>query len=108
MPRPAERQPADPVSWLEAHRALQLRQRLRQPSKRGERRPVQVARHGIGAGLDGRVQILERGVNLVWLNRDGDAAPPVYAAGLYESQPRYVIAASAPPLPAYTLLRAQP
>lgn len=67
-------------------------------------------RAGFGHVLRGhrRVQILERGVNLVWLNRDGDAAPPVYAAGLYESQPRYVIAASAPPLPAYTLLRAQP
>jgi hypothetical protein len=55
-------------------------------------------RPGFGHVLRGRehVQILERGVNLVWLNRDGRAATPVYAAGLFALKPRYRIIPTIP------------
>ncbi len=64
-------------------------------------------RPGFGHVLRGRehVQILERGVNLVWVGRDGRAAPPLYAASLFAPKPRYRILTAAPaefagPLPA--------
>jgi hypothetical protein len=55
-------------------------------------------RPGFGHVLRGRehVQILERGVNLVWLNRDGRAATPVYAASLFAVKPRYRIISTVP------------
>jgi hypothetical protein len=48
-------------------------------------------RPGFGHVLRGRahVQILERGVNLVWISRDGRASAPVYAASLFAPEPRY-------------------
>jgi hypothetical protein len=36
-----------------------------------------------------RVQILERGVNLVWLRPDGETATPLYAASLFAAKPRF-------------------
>jgi hypothetical protein len=57
-------------------------------------------RAGFGHVLHGRnhVLIVERGVSLVWLMPGGEAAPPVYAAGLYAMRPRFVIPAGAPRL----------
>jgi hypothetical protein len=48
-------------------------------------------RPGFGHVLRGRehVQILERGVNVVWIGRDGRPAPPVYAASLFAPEARY-------------------
>jgi hypothetical protein len=48
-------------------------------------------RPGFGHVLRGRehVQIIERGVNLVWIGRDGRASPPLYAASLFAPQARY-------------------
>jgi Protein of unknown function (DUF2723) len=48
-------------------------------------------RPGFGHVLRGRehVQILERGVNVVWIGRDGRASAPVYAAGLFGPEARY-------------------
>lgn len=48
-------------------------------------------RPGFGHVLRGRehVQIIERGVNLVWIGRDGRASPPIYAASLFAPEPRY-------------------
>ena len=45
-----------------------------------------------------RLQILERGVNLVWLQPDGSSAPPVYAASLFAPQPRFRVIGSIPQL----------
>lgn len=48
--------------------------------------------------LDRRhIMALERGASLTWLDRDGRAAEPVYAAGLYAPQPRFRIPASGVP-----------
>jgi hypothetical protein len=48
-------------------------------------------RPGFGHVLRGRehVQIIERGVNLVWIGRDGEASAPVYAASLFAPEQRY-------------------
>jgi hypothetical protein len=48
-------------------------------------------RPGFGHVLRGRdhVLILERGVNLVWLNRDNQPSPPYYVASLFAPKPRY-------------------
>jgi len=48
-------------------------------------------RPGFGHVLRGRehVQILERGVNLVWIASDGRPSAPVYAASLFAPEPRY-------------------
>ncbi len=48
-------------------------------------------RPGFGHVLRGRdhIQILERGVNLVWIGRDGRASAPVYAASLFAPERRY-------------------
>jgi hypothetical protein len=48
-------------------------------------------RAGFGHVLRRRehVQIIERGVNLVWVGRDGRASAPVYAASLFAPQARY-------------------
>jgi hypothetical protein len=56
-------------------------------------------RPGFGHVLRGRehVQILERGVNVVWIGRDGRAAPPVYAASLFAPEARYRLLGGAPP-----------
>jgi len=53
-------------------------------------------RAGFGHVLRGRdhVMILERGVNLVWLSRNGLPAPPYYAASLFAFQPRYRLPAA--------------
>lgn len=52
-------------------------------------------RPGFGHVLRGRdhLMILERGVNLVWLGRDGGPLPPLYAASLFAPMSRYRIAA---------------
>jgi hypothetical protein len=58
-------------------------------------------RPGFGHVLRGRehVQIIERGVNLVWVGRDGRPSPPVYAASLFAPKPRYrLLGAVAPEL----------
>jgi hypothetical protein len=58
-------------------------------------------RAGFGHVLRGRehVQILERGVNLVWIGADGRSAAPVYAASLFAPRPRYrVLLGEAPRL----------
>ena len=56
-------------------------------------------RPGFGHVLRGRehVQIIERGVNLVWIGRDGRAAPPVYAASLFAPEARYRLVAGVAP-----------
>ena len=48
-------------------------------------------RPGFGHVLRGRdhVQIVERGVNVLWIGRDGRPAPPVYAASLFAPEARY-------------------
>jgi hypothetical protein len=53
-------------------------------------------RAGFGHVLRGRdhVMILERGVNLVWLGRNGLPSPPYYSASLFAAQPRYRIPAA--------------
>jgi len=53
-------------------------------------------RAGFGHVLRGRdhVMILERGVNLVWLGRNGLPSQPYYAASLFASQPRYRLPAA--------------
>jgi hypothetical protein len=50
-------------------------------------------RAGFGHVLHGRnhILILERGVNLVWLGRDGQPAAPHYGASLFAPKPRYRI-----------------
>jgi MFS family permease len=55
-------------------------------------------RPGFGHVLRGRehVQIIERGVNLVWIGRDGRASPPVYAASLFAPQQRYRLLGGTP------------
>ena len=55
-------------------------------------------RPGFGHVLRGRahVQILERGVNLVWVQPDGRVAPPIYAASLFAPQPRFRLLGRAP------------
>jgi hypothetical protein len=55
-------------------------------------------RAGFGHVLRRRdhVQILERGVNLVWLRSDGSPAPPVYAASLFAPQPRFRLPGQTP------------
>lgn len=60
-------------------------------------------RAGFGHVLRGRehVQIIERGVNLVWLTRDGRPSAPVYAASLFAPKRRYRIAGSTGQDPAY-------
>jgi hypothetical protein len=61
-------------------------------------------RAGFGHVLHGRahVQILERGVNVVWLGRDGRTPVSVYAASLFAVKPRYRIPAAAAPVLALT------
>jgi hypothetical protein len=56
-------------------------------------------RPGFGHVLRGRehVQILERGVNLVWIGRDGRSAAPVYAASLFAPQRRFRLPAAVAP-----------
>jgi len=57
-------------------------------------------RAGFGHVIRGRehVQILERGVNLVWFDRSARPSEPVYAAGLYAPGPRYRISSVSPSL----------
>jgi hypothetical protein len=53
-------------------------------------------RAGFGHVLRGRehVMIIERGVNLVWFDRDGSASQPFYWASLYAAQPRFRLPAA--------------
>jgi hypothetical protein len=53
-------------------------------------------RAGFGHVLHRRnhILILERGVNLVWLGRDGEPSPPFYAASLLAAKPRYRLPAA--------------
>jgi hypothetical protein len=53
-------------------------------------------RPGFGHVLRGRdhILILERGVNMVWLERGGEASLPYYAASLFAPKPRYRLAAA--------------
>lgn len=53
-------------------------------------------RAGFGHLLRGRqrLMILERGVNLIWMGRDGQVSPPYYAASLFAPQPRFRIPAA--------------
>ena len=53
-------------------------------------------RPGFGHVLRGRehVLILERGVNLVWMGRDGQPSRPYYGASLFAPEPRYRIPAA--------------
>jgi hypothetical protein len=53
-------------------------------------------RGGFGQVLRGRdhVLILERGLNLVWIGRDGHVSPPFYAASLFAPKPRYRLPAA--------------
>jgi hypothetical protein len=53
-------------------------------------------RAGFGHLLRGRqrLMILERGVNLIWLGRNGQLSPPYYAASLFAPQPRFRIPAA--------------
>jgi hypothetical protein len=55
-------------------------------------------RAGFGHVLRGREHalILERGVNLVWFDRDARPSPPLYAASLYAPGPRYRISSVSP------------
>ncbi|MGH9257518.1 MAG: protein O-mannosyl-transferase family [Vicinamibacterales bacterium] len=57
-------------------------------------------RAGFGHVLQGRrhMLILERGVNLVWIGRDGLPSRPYYAASLFAIEPRYRIPAATPQL----------
>jgi len=57
-------------------------------------------RAGFGHVLRGRdhILILERGVNLVWIGRDGRPSRPYYAASLFAVEPRYRIPAATPQL----------
>jgi hypothetical protein len=57
-------------------------------------------RAGFGHVLRGRdhVQILERGVNLIWFGRDGSPSAPFYASSLFAAEPRYRIPAATPQL----------
>jgi hypothetical protein len=57
-------------------------------------------RAGFGHVIRGRehVQILERGVNLVWFDRSARPSPPVYAASLYAPGQRYRISSVSPSL----------
>jgi hypothetical protein len=54
-------------------------------------------RAGFGHVLRGREHVLtlERGVNLVWFNRDSRQSPPIYAASLYAPGLRYRISSVA-------------
>jgi hypothetical protein len=53
-------------------------------------------RAGFGHVLRGRehVMIIERGINLVWFGRGGNASQPFYWAGLYAPQPRFRLQAA--------------
>jgi hypothetical protein len=53
-------------------------------------------RAGFGHVLRGRdhILILERGVNLVWLGRNGNPSPPYYASSLFAAEPRFRIPAA--------------
>jgi hypothetical protein len=53
-------------------------------------------RAGFGHVLRGRerLMILERGVNLIWLGRNGRVAGPYYAASLFAPQPRFRLPAA--------------
>jgi len=57
-------------------------------------------RAGFGHVLRGRehVQILERGVNLIWFDREARPSEPVYAASLYAPGQRYRISSVSPSL----------
>jgi hypothetical protein len=57
-------------------------------------------RAGFGHVIRGRehVQILERGVNLVWFDRSARPSPPIYAASLYAPGQRYRISSVSPSL----------
>jgi 4-amino-4-deoxy-L-arabinose transferase-like glycosyltransferase len=57
-------------------------------------------RAGFGHVIRGRehVQILERGVNLVWFDRNARPSPPIYAASLYGPGERYRISSISPSL----------
>ncbi|MBI4266096.1 MAG: DUF2723 domain-containing protein [Acidobacteria bacterium] len=57
-------------------------------------------RPGFGHVIRGRehVLVLERGVNMVWLGRDGRPSPPFYAASLFAPKPRYRLSAATPQL----------
>jgi 4-amino-4-deoxy-L-arabinose transferase-like glycosyltransferase len=57
-------------------------------------------RAGFGHVIRGREHVLtiERGVNLVWFNRNTRPSPPVYAAGLYAPGQRYRISSVSPSL----------
>ena len=57
-------------------------------------------RAGFGHVIRGRehVQILERGLNLVWFDRSARPSEPVYAASLYAPGPRYRISSVSPSL----------
>jgi hypothetical protein len=56
-------------------------------------------RPGFGHVLRGRehVQIIERGVNLVWVGASGRVSAPIYAASLFAPRRRFRIVAAAPP-----------
>ena len=53
-------------------------------------------RPGFGHVIRGRehILILERGVNMVWLGRDGQPSAPFYAASLFAPKPRYRLPAA--------------
>ena len=59
-------------------------------------------RAGFGHVMHGREHsmILERGVNVVWFDREGRASAPLYAASLYAPGPRYRISSVSPALAA--------
>jgi hypothetical protein len=53
-------------------------------------------RPGFGHVIRGRehILILERGVNMVWLERGGEPSPPYYASSLFAPKPRYRLLAA--------------
>ena len=57
-------------------------------------------RAGFGHVLRGREHVLtlERGVSLVWFNRNARSSNPVYAASLYAPGPRYRLSSLSPSL----------
>jgi hypothetical protein len=57
-------------------------------------------RAGFGHVLRGREHVLtlERGVSLVWFNRDARSSNPVYAASVYAPGPRYRLSSVSPSL----------
>ena len=54
------------------------------------------------------VQILERGINVVWIGHDGRASTPVYAASLFAPEPRYRLVDAVTPALARRASEAEP